>query len=226
MKRLICCLLFLGCVNTAFPQVQGDYSYSVGLRGYSIVQMPKILNQTNAQTYEHVYLNGLIIKFNDNQINYRINANYYRKPLSFYNSCTNCELAKGYNTDYSFKIGFEKNINYAKIQPYFGSDIGFRTNNFTGEVKSTNTKANATAYNVDADKTGFMISPIMGIKFTPVKQISLFAETSVDFYYSYERQEIIYQDVANTRTQTNYNKWQFLLNPMSFGILIHLIDKN
>lgn len=226
MKKLISFLFVLLCFQYAFSQVDGNYNYSIGLKGYSIMQMPKILNQTNAQAYEFVYLNGLLVKFNDNQINYRINANYYRKGISFFNSCSNCEIATGYHTDYSFKIGFEKNINYAKIQPYFGTDIGFRTNNFTGEIKTKNAKSTKLPYNVDTDKTGFMVSPILGIKYTPIKQVSIFAETNVDFYYSYERQETIEQDVNNTRLFKSYNKWEFLLNPMSFGILINLSERN
>ncbi|RZK40123.1 MAG: hypothetical protein EOO90_16120 [Pedobacter sp.] len=218
-------LAFFSCLS-AYSQVDGNYSYSVGLKGYSILQMPKMLNQTNSQRYETVYLNGIIAKFNDNQINYRVNANYLGKSMTFYNSCRSCEVARGTRTDYSFKIGFEKNINYARVQPYFGSDIGIRISSFDGEIRTRNAKSNKLPYNVDTDKTGFILSPILGIKYTPIRQVSVFAESNVDFYYSYERQESIEQDVNNTRTFTSFNKWEFLLNPISFGILIHLVDKN
>ena len=129
-------------------------------------------------------------------------------------------------TDFGFKVGFEKSISYAKIQPYFGGDIGFRANHFTGEIKTVNPKSNSAPYNVDSDKNGFILAPILGLKINPISQVSIFAETSLDFYYSYERQETIQQDAANTRSFVKYNKWEFLLNPISIGIQVHLVGRN
>ena len=167
-----------------------------------------------------------MIKFNDNQISYRINGNYFKKDITFNNQCNSCEIALGKVTDYSFKIGFEKSINYAKIQPYFGGDIGFRSNHFTGEIINNNPISTQKPYNVDTDKNGFVMAPILGLKINPAKNITLFAETSMDFYYSYERQETIQRDPNNTRTFAKYNKWEFLLNPISIGLQIHLINRN
>jgi hypothetical protein len=226
MKKLILSVFCLLMSVIAFAQVDGNYNYSIGVRGYTLMQMPKILNQTDSQDYTDAYLNGLMVKFNDNQINYRLNGNYFRKDISFSNQCANCEISTGKVTDYSFTIGFEKNFNYAKIQPYFGTDIGFRANHFTGEIKTANPKSTSAPYNVDADKNGFILSPLLGIKVSPVKQISFFAETKLDFYYSYERQETIQQDAANTRSFVKYNKWEFLLVPISVGIQIHLVERN
>lgn len=226
MKKLILSIFCLLTSYVALAQSDGNYNYSIGVRGYSLMQFPKILHQTNSQDYVDTYLNGVIIKFNDNQISYRINANYFRKDIRFTNQCENCEIAEGKVTDYSFKIGFEKSINYAKIQPYFGTDIGFRANQYTGEIRTNNTLSTQMPYNVDADKNGFVVAPLLGLKLNPVKNISIFAETSLDFYYSYERQETIQQDANNTRTFAKYNKWEFLLNPVSVGIQIHLVGRN
>lgn len=226
MKKLLLSIFCLFIYYTAFSQSDGNYNYSIGIRGYSSMQLPKILNQTNSQEYLDTYLNGILVKFNDNQISYRLNGNYFRKNIQFANQCENCEIANGKVTDYSFKIGFEKSINYAKIQPYFGADMGFKANHFTGEIKTTNPISTQKPYNVDADKNGFVLAPLLGIKVNPVKNISFFAETSLDFYYSYERQEAVQQDANNTRTFAKYNKWEFLLNPISIGIQIHLIARN
>jgi len=191
-----------------------------------MMQMPKILNQTNSQDYTHAYANGVLIKFNDNQISFRLSGNYFRENKSFNNQCENCEVVTGKTTDYSFKLGFEKSINYARIQPYFGTDAGFRASRFTGAVKTNNPKSTSLPYTVDADKNGFVVAPVLGIKINPVKNISIFAETSLDFYYSYERQETTQQDASNTRTFAKYNKWEFLLNPVSVGIQVHLVGRN
>lgn len=190
------------------------------------MQLPKILNETNSQAYRNAYFTGAIVKFNDNQISYRIKADYYRKNITFNNQCNTCEIAAGLVTDYSFTIGFEKNFNYAMIQPYFGTDVGFKANHFTGEIKSVNPKNSSMPYNVDSDKNGLLIAPILGIKVNPVKQLSFFIETSPRFYYSYERQETIQQDALNTRSFVKYNKWEFLLTPVAIGIQVHLISKN
>jgi hypothetical protein len=227
MKKLI--LLSAFCLLTsysAFAQLDGNYNYSIGVRAYSLFQLPKILNQTNPQEYSDSYFNGLLVKFNDNQINYRLNGNYYRKDMSFHNQCEACEIAQGKITDYSFTVGFEKNFNYAKIQPYFGTDVGFKATKFTGEIKNINSKSTVAAYNVDTDKNGFLLTPLLGIKITPINEVSLFVETGIDFFYSYERQETIQQDSFNTRSFVKYNKWEFLLKPISIGLQVHLVNKN
>jgi len=226
MNKLLLGIFFLLIAITTFAQSDDNYNYTIGVKGYSLMQMPKILNQTNSEKYTHAYLNSILVKFNDNQISYRLKANYFRKNLSFFNSCSTCEVADGKSTDYSFTIGFEKNFNYAKLQPYFGGDFGFRVNDFTGEIKTVNPKSTNLPYNVDTDKNGFILAPLMGLKFSPIKEVSFFVETSLDFYYSYERQETVQQDAANTRSFAKYNKWEFLLNPLALGLQIHFSSKN
>jgi hypothetical protein len=226
MKKTILGILCFFVSFSAFSQSDDSYNYSIALRGYSLMQMPKVLNQTEAQSYTHAYLNGIMVKFNDNQISYRLRANYFRKDISFNNQCSTCEIAEGKLTDYSFTIGFEKAFNYAKVQPYFGTDVGFRSNNFGGEVRNANPKSTNSPYNVTADKSGFMVAPLIGLRINPISQISIFAESALDFYYSYERQETTQQDAANTRSFSKFNKWEFLLNPVTIGIQIHLVQRN
>ncbi|RZL45279.1 MAG: hypothetical protein EOP00_17800 [Pedobacter sp.] len=226
MKKLLLGIFCLCFAFSAFAQMDGNYNYSIGVRGYSNLQLPKILNQVNSKNYIDAYGNGILVKFNDNQLSYRISGNYLRKNISFANQCETCEIANGKVTDYSFKVGFEKSINYARVQPYFGTDLGFRSSNFNGGVNNANPLSVRQPHNVNTDKNGFVVAPLIGIKFNPIKQVSIFAETSMDFYYSYERQETIQHDVANTRTFAKYNKWEFLINPISVGIQIHLVSKN
>jgi hypothetical protein len=227
MKKILFLSTFCLLISTSvFAQVEGNYSYSIGLRGFSMMQTPKILSQTNSNEYTTTYLDGILIKFNDNQISYRLRGNYFKNNISFSNQCAACEIATGSSRDYSFTVGFEKGFNYAKIQPYFGSDFGFRATSFAGEVRNANPKSMVMPYNVDTEKNGFILSPLVGLRVSPIKEISLYVETSIDFYYSYERQETIQQDLANTRSFAKYNKWEFLLNPISIGVQIHLINKN
>lgn len=199
------------------------------------MQMPKILNQSNSNNYLNSYFNSALIKFNDNLFSYRIGGSYLKKSDQFFNNCDNCELVKGQMKDYAFKIGFEKNFNYSVIQPYVALDLGYRSNQFRGmsmivnpeKLAQNNGMQNSIASNhVVATKEGFTITPILGIKINPIKEISIFAESNLEFFYSYERQETITQDASNTRSLSKFNKGEYLINPVSVGIQIHLVNKN
>ncbi|WP_285060320.1 hypothetical protein [Pedobacter ginsengisoli] len=224
MRNTLLLVLFLTGTSAAFAQMSGDYNYSIGIRGYTVMQMPKILNESGSKYFTNSTLNGVMVKFNDNQISYRLNGTYYNKSKQFFNNCATCEEANGKLVDYSFKVGFEKNFNYARIQPYFAIDIGYRSNTFSGQTENRNElKASEMAsIQVEASKTGFVLTPVLGIKASITDQISFFAEGNLDFFYSYERQETTLGDAANTQTFKRYYKAEFLLNPFSVGIQVHL----
>lgn len=226
MNRLL--LVFLILISlSGYAQVDGNYNYSLGVKAYTMMQMPKILQQANTDDYTNAWLSGGIIKFNDNQMAFRISGNYYyKRDFSFSNQCENCEQAKGSLNDYAIKLGFEKNFNYSMIQPYFAADFGFRANNFRGNITPQSSTSAQQVYNASANKSGGTITPTLGIKVNLLKQMSLYAETSLEFYYSYERQETVRNDAANTRTFAKYNKFETLLNPISIGLQIHLVGKN
>ncbi|WP_410221286.1 hypothetical protein [Pedobacter sp.] len=224
MRKILIFALLISLSGTVFAQRDGNYNYSIGVRAYNLFQLPKILDQTNSSDYTTSYLNGLMVKFNDNQIGIRISGNYYfKKDFSFRNECDNCEIATGDVDDFWAKIGFEKNFNYSAIQPYFAVDLGFRGMNFKGKINDVNNAS--TSFNTITSKRGFIATPALGLKINPVKQISVFAECNMDFYFSYERQERTQNDAANTRTFAKFNKTETLINPVSIGIQIHLVDK-
>jgi len=210
----------------SYAQVNGNYNYSLALRGFSILQAPKIFNQ-NSETYVNNTITGGMIKFNDNQVSYRVSGNYLKKSLSFNNTCMNCELAHGRVKDYAFKIGMEKNFNYARIQPYFAIDIGYRFNQFKGLLNTVNYQQSITSVHALEDtKSGGTASSVIGFKINPVNQVSLFIESGIEFYYAYIRQETTSQDASAIRSQNKFNRGEFLLNPISAGIQIHLGNKN
>lgn len=226
-KKLLIILLLLSG-SSAFSQVTGDYNYSIAARGFGLLQMPKVFNETEDSKKLKTYLTGVMLKFNDNQISYRLGGSYLKQSKTFFNNCTNCEVVNGDVTDYSFKLGFEKNLNFFRIQPYFGADMGYRFNKFVGLSENVNTlkrdlaDAKLPILKMEASKSGFTFSPVIGVKLNIIDQLSLFAESSLDFFYSYERQESITQDLNNTRVLTKTNKAEFLLNPVSVGVIVHL----
>lgn len=226
-------ILFLMVSTFAFSQTNTDYLYSVGFRGYSYAQMPKIMDQTNGNTYLNTYFNSLILKFNDKEFSYRLNGSYMSRNESFFNNCAGCELVNGKMKDYSFKVGFEKNFSYSTFQPYFALDLGYRSNKFDGVSNNINPILNSDAVNMPippnqiiATKEGFTITPVLGLKISPMKQISIFVESNLEFFYSYERQESVPQDISNVRSLSRFHKTEYLFNPVSVGIQFHLGSKN
>ncbi len=226
MKRFIIGILILISAKS-FAQVDGNYNYSIGIKAFNLMQMPKILQQANTDDNIKSWVNGGIIRFNDNQMAFRISGYYlYKRDFTFNNQCDNCETAKGSLSDYAIKFGFEKNFNYAVIQPYFAADFGFRSHSFKGNLQAKNPALLNSSYAANTSKNGGIFSPVLGLKFNVLNQVSLFAESSIEFYYSYERQETVMNDLSNTRTFARYNKLETFLNPISIGIQFHLVGKN
>ncbi|MFC3563057.1 hypothetical protein [Pedobacter jamesrossensis] len=226
MKKVLLSIIISCAALTSFAQTSADYNYSIAVRGFSMMQLPKILNQTNTQDYTKMAGNGAILKFNDNQISYRISGNYFRdKDVQFQNTCETCEIARGKVTDYSFKIGFEKNFNYSRIQPYFAFDIGYRSNRFSGTLTPANSSVGTSTQSADASKNGLVMTPTLGLKINIIPNLSIFAESSLDFNFSYEKQDLTQQNQVARNIYT-YNKWEFLLNPVSAGIQFNFNSKN
>ena len=103
-----------------------DYWYTIAVRAYAYEQFPQLLNQPSGQSYHPSYLNGLLFKINDNQISYRLQAAHYRDDIAFDNECEGClPQVKGKLRNTVIKVGVEKSVNYSRVQPYFGGDLGF-----------------------------------------------------------------------------------------------------
>ena len=191
------------------------FLYTIGVKAYGLEEFPKLLNQVKSNDLVPTSMNGVILKLNDNQISYRLSATFYSKDITFKNECEECEEAKGKLKDFSTRIGFEKNFVYGTFQPYLALDLGYRRNSFDGEVKNAGTLNYTNPYNVNTLKNGFLISPNFGLKVTPIDHITIALETGIGLLYSYEKQERITQDMSRTRSFSKFNKWEFLLSPVS-----------
>ena len=202
--------------TAANTNMQSEYLYSVGFKLLSIEQLPKILNATEKEKYYSSNINGFIIKFNDNQLSYRISGSLFEKNISFENECKDCERTSGKVSDLQVKVGFEKNITNSKIQPYFGIDIGFRNNTFKGESVGSGSANIRPLYDVSAEKNSGVFGPVAGIKINLVNHFTLSAESGIDLIYSYERQTKAFRDAARTQTFQKYNKFEFLTRPLGF----------
>jgi hypothetical protein len=208
MKKLLTLSIILLLSKAVFAQMDGSYNNSIGIQAVGIIQAPKILNQSNKDKYLTTYFNGLMIKFNDNQISYRISGSYFNKNISF----EDVDVTEGKLKDYAFRLGFEKNFNYGRIQPYFLVDLGYRSDEFNGAVNRT-TMANIS-------KNGFTIAPGFGLKVNVLKMLTFFAEGNLEFFYFQGKDNTTPQGSSETTTN-KYYKSQFLLNPLSAGLQYH-----
>jgi len=210
---IIC--IFLGC-QQAKAQSQSENNYSIGINLLSYGEVSKLLKEVrSAESYKTARFNGFIAKFNDNQISYRLIANrYFEKDYVFYNECRECEYIKGKYTSYEIKIGFEKSIIYAKLQPFFGFDVGYKSITFNGratDLKTINTKGN---YQTEIQKKGSVLYPFIGLKYSPINHLTLSAESGFNVFLNFENQIKRYDDADKTITNQYISQWEFLNQPL------------
>jgi hypothetical protein len=213
MKKLLVLLSVLILSHTAFAQMDGSYNNSIAIQAFGVLQVPKILNESNKDKYINTSFNGLMIKFNDNQISFRISGSYFNKNINI----NDVDATTGKMTDYAFKVGFEKNFNYSRIQPYFLMDLGYRSNDFDGTINAT-TLANIS-------KSGILLAPGFGLKINALKALTLFAEGNLEFFY-YQGKDDTTAQGSTVTTSSKYYKSQFLLNPVSAGLQFHFGSNN
>lgn len=227
MKRISLSILICYTFTLSLKaQTTGDYSNSITVKGFNILQFPALLNQI-PKNYVNSAFSGAMIRFNQNQISYRLSGSYISKSLQFPKDCENCDIASGNVKDYTFKLGFEKSFNYAVIQPYFAFDVGYRYNQFQGMMKTFNNQKLITMANYTGSiKDGFTITPAIGLRINFLEQFSFFIESSPEFFYAYTREEVTPQNMMAVKTVTKYSRGEFLLNPLAVGIQLHLNNKN
>ncbi|MBB5634640.1 hypothetical protein HDE68_000525 [Pedobacter cryoconitis] len=225
MKQgLLSTCLFLFLSLHAFSQANSIYS--LGLSAFSILQLPRIADQ-NPLKYIHTSINGGIFKIDDRQINYRLSGRFLNQSIDFQNDCNNCNIDQGKVTDYEVKLGFEKSISYSWIQPYFAFDIGYRYNRFQGIQNTVNLqRVTASVSQLETTKSGLVLVPSLGIRITPIEMLSLFAEGSLEFYYSSLHTRLITQNSSALMTENSEAKKEFLFSPLTVGIQIHLGSRN
>src|SRR5690606_11222958 len=162
MKRISTFIFLIFISTIAFSQSQNDYSYSAGINLFSYGEYPKLLNEVrSSENYRTAAIKGLNFKFNDNQISYRlIGTIYSENDYSFKNVCNDCETVTGKFKQFSAKLGFERNIIYGIVQPFYGIDLGYKTITFFGTSRD---QSNAALYNVLVEINGGLFFPFFGV---------------------------------------------------------------
>lgn len=212
MKKLSTLFFLILITPFAYSQSQNDYAYSAGIRLFSYGEYPKLLNEArNDDSYHSKAFNGLIFKFNDNQISYRILGSIFSEDdYSFKNNCNECETVTGKFKEFSAKLGFERNIIYGTFQPFYGFDLGFKKISFDGASKD---RSNTPLYNVEVGKNGGVIYPFLGLKVNLIKaHLTVSAEAGIDIFYSYDKETKNHTN--SSLTIDNYKRWGFYNKPL------------
>jgi len=192
-------------------QTNTNFNYNLGIRAFSYGQTPSILNDyvnKNARKY----LTGLLLKFNDNQLAYRLGFNFYTKD-NYSLTGTRNEKLKGRYRDYGLTLGFERDLSLSNFKPFFGGDIGFIHSNFKGIRTTGVLQAPLTLATL---KNGLSLSPLFGVKYTFIPRFYLSIEAAVCFDYSFNRVESTPQLPAS-RVVTHYSKGEFLTSPVAYA---------
>jgi len=213
MKKLFLLFITQFFVFIAFSQSQSDSNYSLGLKLFSIEEFPKFLNEVRTNPkFNTTSFNGLIFKVNDNQISYKFQvSNFKNNDYSFKNECVDCEVVTGKFTDLNLKIGFEKNLNYTRLQPFYGIDLGYKGTTFIGNAKNTGTSA--FLYHANIDKNGATVYPFVGLKFNIIKTFTISAESGIDFLFTSDK-EIKSTNNNTVQSVNNFQRWQFVSKPL------------
>ena len=217
MKNLSILFIILFFISTnSLAQSQSENIYSVGINVFSYGEVPKILDEIrSADSYKSAMFNGVIAKFNDNQISYRfLGSRYFNSNYRFYNECKDCEYVSGKYTSYEFKMGFEKNLIYAKLQPFFGVDLGYKSVTFNGEAKDPKTNNTKLLYMAEVQKNGGIFYPFFGLKYTPINHLTFSAESGFNIYLSFDKQIKRYRDADNTIDTQKTSQSEFLTQPL------------
>lgn len=173
--------------NTALPKQQTrtfntDYLYTIGLKAYGYEQFPSILNASGDDAYFNTYFNGLTLGFNNNQMTYRLQASHYRNDQFGNNACLDCQEAFGKLSNTALKLGFQYHLNYLRVQPYLGADLGVMIQHYRAGY------APAGESNTIVDrKVAPLASPFVGVRAFIVPKLSVAAEASFTVAHSAQK---------------------------------------
>lgn len=193
-----------------------EFMYTISLRTYALEQFPQILNQPGNDNFYSSGFNGLMFKFNDNQISYRLSGSYFNRDIAFDNTCRTCEFSAGKLQNTLLKVGFEKNLNYSRIQPYFGIDLGYSNQKYSGSIENVADVTSTTSQGTIDRKNSALASPFIGIRLNIIPRLSIAAESNMAIAYSYQKTQRNTVLEANRiqNNEVNNNKWEYFFSPV------------
>lgn len=159
-----------------------DYLYTIGLKVYSYEQFLPILDQPDNDTYYSTYFNGLMLGFNSNQMTYRLQAALFRKDNFGNISCKDCEGTTGEFRNTALKLGFQYNVNYLRVQPYLGADLGVILQRYQAGYAPFEESTT-----LSDRKISPVISPFIGVRAFIIPRLSVAAEANFNLAHTSQK---------------------------------------
>lgn len=116
------------------------------------------------------------------------------------------------------KIGYERTLTPHRLSPYVAADLvgikssaeGFFGGGFLGIYRD-----------FEVDQLGIGLSPTLGLRYRPLRWLSLFAETSLDILFSRYRSQYVrtWPEIPNPRSTENTTGFGGKFHPLSTLVL-------
>ena len=208
MLKRAAILFFLSFTILTGAKAQTDevYKYEAGLKLFSFSEIVPVENSNyNNSTYYFNFLTGVIFKMYENQFAYRLSINY--KDYS------NAEQVnfEGRYKEASFRIGFDKDFLYSKLRPYIGFEIFYYRSDFKGPYLD-NIIQNATLVNI---RNGVGFSPLLGIKYTPISQLTISAESNIEGIFLFDQRKYYTDNSSITTSLPGNDHFEMFFNPLA-----------
>jgi len=159
-----------------------DYLYTIGLKMYGHEQFLPLRQQTGNDRFVNTYFNGLALGFNNNQITYRLQASHYRNDGFGDRSCADCEEVVGKFRNTAIKAGMQYHLNYLRVQPFFGMDLGAMIQR--DELRFVATEGASTL--IDR-QVAALASPFVGLRMFIIPKVSVAAEANFTVAFSSQK---------------------------------------
>ncbi len=112
------------------------------------------------------------------------------------------------------KIGWEKSLYSSRLSPYAAADLMGIKSLADGSAGGGIT---GTYHDFETDRLGLGLSPTLGLRYRPLRWLSVFAETSLDIIYSRYQNDYTqtWSETANRRYTENTTGFEGKFNPLS-----------
>ncbi len=154
-----------------------------GINAFNVNEV--LINFTSSRPVRMLnYGNGFMYKRHFNKFSARLGFDYLEHRYAYEarkDADYNFNNGKSFGKD--FRLGIEKTLFMKKIQAYVAVDLLFSKSRYSGISQGDGVKTGpyTVAYGFNALSWGF--SPAFGIKYRPVRRLSLTAETSLSAIY-------------------------------------------
>ncbi len=158
----------------------------------------------------------MVLKINDNQLSYRLSGSYFKKGIRVTDGdCKDCDDATAGNFENTnLKLGVEKNLIYARLQPYIGADIGVIRQKF----ERNSSVSPVLGEGLTDEKTAGVITPFLGLKINITPWLAIVGEANMNVAFGHQkttRNTLSAEKNAPERAESTAYKWDYYFSPVA-----------